>query len=145
MKKMKIAVCGSMSNKDLVNDILFAGKELEKMGIKALLPEVDEGNSDYYQSLSDIDIARDKSHFIWKHIDKIEVCEAILVVNSPKKGIQGYIGANTFLEMSIAMYLKKKIFVLHYPARELGSYEEVMGMQPIFLDGIIANIQKTGL
>jgi nucleoside 2-deoxyribosyltransferase len=42
---------------------------------------------------------------------KIAESDGILVVNMAKKGIEGYIGENTFLEMGFAHVLNKPIFV----------------------------------
>ena len=37
----------------------------------------------------------------------------MLVVNSDKKGVKNYIGANTFAEIAIAFYFEKKLYLLN--------------------------------
>lgn len=50
---------------------------------------------------------------ITRHYNLIKECDAVLIINIEKKGIPGYIGGNTFLEMGFAHVLGKKIFVLN--------------------------------
>jgi len=49
-----------------------------------------------------------KARLIEEHIKRIERSDAILVLNLDKKGKEGYIGGNTFMEIAIAFYLNKK-------------------------------------
>ncbi len=60
-----------------------------------------------------------KSELIKKHFDNIKKGDSILVLNFDKKGIRGCIGGNTFLEMGLAYYLGKKIFVWKNIPKEL--------------------------
>ena len=46
-----------------------------------------------------------KDNIIKKYYEKIKACDAILVLNYRKKGIDNYIGGNTFLEMGFAHVL----------------------------------------
>lgn len=80
-----------------------------------------------------------KSELIRKHFDNIKKGDAILVLNLDKKGIEGYIGGNTFLEMGLAYYLKKKIFVWKNIPKELPYYEEIIALNPIMIN---KNIEK---
>ncbi len=77
--------------------------------------------------------------FIRKHFKNIEVSEALLILNYPRKGIDGYIGGNTFLEMGHAFGLGKKIFVLH-PIPMMDYESEMHAMKPIVLNGDITKI-----
>lgn len=128
-----------MSTSQGLDDIFGAGKYLEANGHQALLPDANE-LSDYDQ-LTPQQIAERKNHYIFLHIKQIEKSDAILVTNGEKKGIPGYIGANTFLEMAIAMYLRKPIYVLNPVEKSLPVYEEVLGMQPTFLNGQLENLK----
>lgn len=78
--------------------------------------------------------------FIRKHFKNIEGSDAILILNYPRRGIEGYIGGNTFLEMGHAFGLGKKIFVL-YPLPKMDYEAEMHAMQPIVLDGDLTKIQ----
>lgn len=78
--------------------------------------------------------------FIRKHFKNIEISDAILILNYPRKGIDGYIGGNTFLEMGHAFGLGKKIFTL-YPLPKMDYESEMHAMQPIILDGDLTKIR----
>jgi len=72
--------------------------------------------------------------FIREHFRKIEKADAILILNYEKKGIVGYIGGNTFLEMGYAFGLNKKIYLL-YPVPDMDYRVEMHAMKPIILNG----------
>ena len=75
-----------------------------------------------------------------QQIRKIEKCDAILVLNYDKKGIVNYIGGNTFLEIGLAFWLGKKIFLLH-PIPEMDYKAEMHAMQPVVLQGDLSLLQ----
>lgn len=55
-------------------------------------------------------------------------------MNEPKKGIDGYIGGNTLLEMGYAYRQGLDIFLLHPLPEEMGYADEIRGLHPIVLD-----------
>lgn len=87
-------------------------------------------------------------HEIWNlkesaindHYEKIDWCDAILVINHEKRGIKGYIGGNTLIEIGVAFYLKKKIYIQNPVSSELSYKQEIMGMKPVMLDGDLSKI-----
>lgn len=90
-------------------------------------------------TIDEIVAAKIEYDFIREHFRKIQESDAILVLNYKKKDIEGYIGGNTFLEMGLAFYLQKKIYLLHnIPQMEYKT--EMHAMQPIILHGNIKNI-----
>lgn len=78
-----------------------------------------------------------KADLIKHHFKKIQVSDAILVVNEKKHGYDGYIGGNVLMEMALAFHLKKPIYILNPVSETLPHYSEVMGMLPVFLGGNI--------
>lgn len=68
------------------------------------------------------------------HFSKIARSDAILVANYPKHEIDGYVGGNTLMEMAIARYLKKKIYVLSPISSKLSYKEEILGMRPTIIN-----------
>ena len=81
----------------------------------------------------------DKDHF-----NKVESSDAILVLNYPKKGINGYIGGATLMEIAIARHFDKKIFILHdLPSEDILRYSlEIKLAKPIILKGDLNNINE---
>lgn len=63
----------------------------------------------------------------------------LLIVNVDKKGIKGYIGGNSFLEMGFAHVLNKPIYLLcNIPKMEYT--DEIRAMQPVVLNGNYSKI-----
>lgn len=77
--------------------------------------------------------------FIREHFRKIEKSNAILVLNYDAHGIQNYIGGNTFLEIGLAFWLGKKIFLLN-PIPDMDYKTEMFAMQPTVINGDLRKI-----
>lgn len=145
---MKITICGSIA---FFEEMLVAKEALEKLGHEVDLPPTkikdDKGNyisvSEYYE----IRKSASPEPWVWgakkeamlEHFAKIEWADAILVLNIEKKGVAGYIGANTLIEMGLAMFLKKPIYLLN-EIPVLDCSEEILGMQPIVIAGDLNKI-----
>lgn len=52
-----------------------------------------------------------KATFIHTNFEEIANSDMILVVNNEKNGVSGYIGANVLMEIGLAFYLRKKIYI----------------------------------
>lgn len=121
-------------------DLIYStGKQLQGQGHEVLFPHAAELSD--YSNLNAEEAAAHKSEMIWNHLHKIEQSDAVLVTNGEKKGIEGYIGANTFLEMTVAMYLNKPVYLLNPINRSVAGYEEILGMKPVFLNGNLENLK----
>jgi len=138
---MKIAVCGSMSaSKEMVK----AEKELKQLGYDVVLPEF---AYEYAESVTPDTIfaesAKEKVEhdLIRAHFNKIKAADAVLVINVERKGIKGYIGGNSFLEMGFAFVLNKQIYLLH-EIPGLGYRDEIVAMQPVLLSNDLKNIKS---
>lgn len=85
--------------------------------------------------------AYSRKAFLTKHhFNKIKRGDSILVLNYEKSGKKGYIGGAVLAEMAVAFFLKKPIYILN-PIDESVSYkEEILGMQPVMLNGDLYKI-----
>jgi hypothetical protein len=138
---MKIAVCSSL---DFIPEIKKAGDELVALGHSVMLPKSAEmviGGEVAAEELEAENLSAEKRierkinlGAIKRHYEKIKESDAILVLNYTKKGIQNYIGGNTFLEMGFAHILDKKIFLLN-PAPNLLYTDEILAMEPVVISG----------
>lgn len=146
MSKKVITICSSAT---MYKQVLEVEKELKKLGFEVLVPDtarVMEENGDFDVSHYKTwfgkkeDYAK-KSSYIKNHFDKIEASGAILVLNLEKNGVAGYIGGNVLVEMGVAFYLGKKIFIYNPPDEKSPLIEEIWGMQPVVLGG---NLRKIG-
>src|SRR6056297_479059 len=134
---MKITLCASLS---LLSEVLAVKKQLEKSGYEVLLPETmilakkkGLGEAKSFSEKFKKQSIKNITEKMRLHYDKIADSEAILVCNYDKNGIKNYIGPSSFLEMGIAFYKNKKIFLLnHIPAMNLK--HEVEAMQPTVIN-----------
>jgi hypothetical protein len=133
----RIVICGSM---DFFEEMASIAETLGEHGVEALLPVAEEGKVDYRIGEDD-ELARLKQIFIDAHLKKIRESEAILVANFDKRGVRGYVGANTLMEAAFAYALQKRIYVLH-ALGEQACRPEMLGMQPIFLDGAVNSLYE---
>lgn len=74
------------------------------------------------------------------HFKKIAKSDAILILNLRKHEQEGYIGGNVLMEMAIAFHLQKRIFIFNETSKQSSFYEEIMGMQPIFIQANLSSI-----
>ena len=138
--KKVIAVCASVSHYHFLPEI---EKELKSLGYKAVLPKTAKkmnktGDFDVEKHKAwykDKSLYKTKTSLIKAHLKEIERADAVLVANYEKNGIKGYIGGNVLIEMAIAFFLKKPVFVLNPIDENLGIKEEVYGLNSIFLNG----------
>lgn len=154
---MKITICGSIA---FYTEMEEAQEQLAKLGHEVKIPrlalEVSEkfggGTKMYFgqfiENHGGID-AFPADHEIWSlkeraikdHYEKIDWADAILVINHEKRGVAGYIGGNTLIEIGVAFYLKKPIYILNQISPELSYKQEILGMKPIFLNGDLSRVK----
>lgn len=131
---MIITICGSMQ---FHQEMKTVKRELESRGFTVLVPsELDnlENNESYMSSDEDRINAKIEYDFIREHFKKVEMADAILILNYRKKNIDGYIGGNTFLEMGYAFGLGKQVYLLN-PIPQMDYYTEMVAIQPTILNG----------
>jgi hypothetical protein len=146
---MKITICGSIAFYD---EMLSVKKALEGLGHEVKLPPheiVGEHGEmitvqEYYArrkvaGAADGWIWDRKSQAITDHFAKEQWADVILVTNYDKNNIAGYVGGNTLMEMGVAYFLKKPIYLLkNIP--EISYKEEIIGMRPIVINDDLGKI-----
>lgn len=146
---MKITICGSIAFYKEMEETRAA---LEKLGHEVKLPPSRFNNgvgqpisaSQYYEIRK---TSSDNEGWVWdrkeeamkRHFDKVVWSDAILVLNYDKNNIAGYVGANTLMEMGLAMHLNKKIYLLN-PIPEISYKEEILGAKPVIVGGDLNKI-----
>jgi hypothetical protein len=136
---MKIIICGSIS---AAEDILSIKKTLEEDGHIVEIPEGVKHLHDWEgdgAANSEKAERKIKNDLIRGYFEKMKEYEVVLIVNPEKKGIPGYIGGNTLIEMAFAHILNKKLYCLN-PLPELSYASEMIAMQPIILHGDVKKI-----
>lgn len=143
---MNIAIMGSL---DFAHQVGEIKKQLELAGHEVSVPftmakilagEItQEKILDMKQqgTFADYTKSKDLIRLNWERMKK---SEAILVVNLTKKGIENYIGPNTFLEIGFAHVLGLKIFLWH-PIPKTDFLDEITAIQPAVVNENISLIQ----
>ncbi len=131
---MKIAVCSSMTfSKEMVEIKAI----LSSYGHEVILPHRTE---DYANGTLEMETNKEsaankiKDDLFRYYFKLIKESDAILVLNYTKKNINNYVGANSLIEMAFAHVLDKKLYLLN-SIPEMSCTDEIVGMQPIVLNG----------
>ena len=146
---MKITICGSIA---FYKEMQETKEQLEKLGHEVDLPpaQLEDGNGKSISALQYYEIRKtsmSNNGWIWdrkewamrKHFNKIVWSDAILVLNYDKNNIPGYVGANTLMEMGLALHLNKKTYLLNQ-IPEMSYREEILGVKPVVINGDLSKI-----
>lgn len=140
MKKSVITICSSAN---FYRKVVELQAQLEKHGHKAIIPHTAEkmkktGDYDaghYRTWLTDDKDYHKKSELMRGHFEEVEKGDVILVVNEEKHGQINYIGGNVLIEMALAFYLNKPIYILNGMPEQSSFLEEIIAMEPVVLNG----------
>lgn len=138
---MKVIICGSMTAS---KEMLKLEEQLKTLGFDVELPSFTHKYA-RMASINDIhgeSVKNKLNHdLIRGYFEKIKESDAVLVANIERKGIPGYVGGNSFLEMSFAHVLNKPLYLLN-PIPEMSYMDEMKAMQPVILNGNLSLISK---
>ena len=148
---MKITICSSV---DFTPGIIELKKDLENLGHSVNIPYftqmIIDGELTFDEYMrakenGDIDLRQKQPvDMIKRYWDFIKDSDAILVLNLEKKGIQGYIGGSTLMEMGFAYGQGKKIFLYNpIPKRSerMHYVDEIIDMEPNVISGDLLMIK----
>lgn len=139
---MKIAIAGSMS---FAQEMIDTKSQLEKRGHEVRIPHETQAH------ITSPQIVHDPSESLkWvleqdamrKGFENDVWADALLVLNYEKNNVKGYIGISTLMEMAIAFYFKKKLFLFNdvpHWDEERWAHEVAM-TQPTILHGDLSKI-----
>lgn len=140
-----IALCASAS---FYKEALEIENALKKLGFNVTIPYTarlmkktgDFNVASYTTWFTNPKDYKKKALLIQKHFKKITKNDAIFVINLKKNDQEGYIGGNVLMEMGIAFYLKKPIFIYNDVPNDSPFYEEIMGMGSHFIKNDLSKI-----
>ncbi len=137
-----VVLCSSASFfKQLVDLQVY----LEKQGFQVIIP----AGAEQMKQANNYDVGFIKTWFtnskdyhkkttlIQSHNVQLEKGDVVLVVNYQNDGIDNYIGGATLMEMAVAFYLHKPIFILNEIPQKSPLLEEIIALNPIVLHGQI--------
>lgn len=145
-KSMKtIAICCSAN---FYRQAVDVQKQLKELGFEAIIPATAEKmkqSGDYqvthYKTwFGDKNDYHKKTALMKAHFAEIDHTDSVLVLNYQKHGVDNYIGGNTLMEMAIAFYLAKPIYILNEIPEQSSFLEEIIGLNPVVLHGHLKDI-----
>ncbi len=153
---MKITICGSIAfypEMESLREQLFRldhDVQIPELALEVPM-EYGGGKKIYFEKFIQENGGIDSfshGHKIWDlkeagindHFEKIKWGDSILVANYKKRGISGYIGGNTLIEIGLAFFLKKPIYILNAVSSDLSYKQEILGMKPIMLNRDLGKI-----
>lgn len=124
---------------DLKNRLIYFGHEviLPDPSNNAQLKEII--SNDYVDTYQ----LKIKYDYIRKHYNNIVIGDCVLIANYAKKGIENYIGGNSFLEMGFAYTMDKPIYLVNPIPSIENYYHEMVAMKPILLNNNLELIKDS--
>lgn len=146
VKQLNLAICSSAT---FYKNAITLSYKIEELDITVILPktaakmkqegrENDEAKTDWSSTAVGY---HGKAELIRQHFDEIAKSDAILVTNYMKHDKPNYIGPNVLMEMAVAFYLNKQIYVLNDCPVDSPLIDEILGLEPIFLQGDISKLK----
>lgn len=140
MKSPVIVICSSAAFYRHANEVKA---ELEKIGRTVVVPKTarrmaETGDYDVSHYKTWAENEEDyilKADYMRTHFDEITRGDILLVINDEKHGKTDYIGANVLMEMSLAWYQNKPVYILNGMPTDSPFEEEIKGFMPIVLHG----------
>jgi hypothetical protein len=135
-----ITICTSAS---FYRQAIEVADRLEPAGLHVSLPHTatkmkasgDFDVSHYKTWYDDVADYHKKAQLMRRHFDEVAAGDAVLVLNYDKHGVPNYIGGNVLMEMALAFYLKKPIYIMNDAPADSPFLEEILGMTPVLLRG----------
>lgn len=144
---MKIIICSSI---DFTDKIIEVKKELETLGHQVHIPFTSNRilNGEFTledfrkekQEYGDGSFRKIQDDVIKKYFKLIREHDLVLIINEEKKGIKGYIGGNTFLEMGFA-HVQDKPLYLYNDIPKMPYYDELIAMSPTVINGDLTKLK----
>jgi len=136
-------ICGSMT---FAEEMMDVKSKLEKLGHIVDVPSDIESHLEDPSLIDNLE--ENYKHTIEKDIlrqcfNLIARSDAILVLNYPKNNINGYVGTSALMEIGLAYYLQKRIFLLNPVPnpRDARWAHELAIIQPVILNEDLSKVQ----
>ena len=126
---MKILIHASLDFKQAMID---AQKYIESNSMhKVVIPELTR-----YQDIRDVQgddetFTNIKNRLTKENFKNVESSDILLILNYSHRGIKNYIGGNSFMEMVVASFLNKPIYLLNDIPENMTFNEEIKALYPM--------------
>lgn len=99
--------------------------------IEAILPELTRYQHIRDEYGDDHTFTQIKTRLTRDNMANVKRVDCLLILNYDHRGFKNYVGGNSFLEMAIAFFLEKPIFILNPIPEEMPYSEEIKALNPI--------------
>ena len=131
---MKITIHASL---DFKEELIITKTYLESRAeCEVILPELKRYQHIRDELGDDEQFTKIKTRLTRQNMTNIEKCDCLLILNYDHRGYKNYVGGNSFLEMVLAFYLEKPIFLLNDITETLPYSEEIKALEPIVVDSL---------
>lgn len=119
-------------------ELVKVEEQLESKGFTVNIPvsaKVMKKKNDFEVShFKGVYTPKQKGEFVMTNFQEIAKGDSILVINNEKNGIKGYIGANVLMEIGLAFYLNKKIYIWNFIEDNASHKEELLAFGVTFIN-----------
>ena len=128
---------------DFKDEMVSARNYLVSAGYDVLLPELQRFQHIRDELGDDIEFTKIKTRLTKQNMTYVEKCDCLLILNYPHRNITNYVGGNSFLEMVLAYYLHKPIFLLNNIPSDMPYTEEIKALEPLVVGSLINFVNLT--
>lgn len=122
---------------DFVDNMIFVKEHIESISeLKVILPELTRYQYIRDEQGDDKTFTKIKNRLTRDNINNVEKCDCLFILNYSHRGIRNYVGGNSFLEMIVAFYLKKPIYLLNDIPESMTYTEEIKSLYPIVVHNV---------
>lgn len=116
---------------DFVENMIIEKNHIESIAeLKVVLPELTRYQHIRDEQGDDKTFTKIKNRLTKDNMNNVEKCDCLLILNYSHRGIDNYIGGNSFLEMIVAFYLNKPIYLLNDIPENMMYTEEIKSLYP---------------
>ena len=133
VKRLIVTIHASLDFKD---EMIAAKNYLESRGLEVILPELKRYQHIRDKLGEDDKFTRIKTRLIKQNMSNVEKCDCLLILNYLHREYKNYVGGNSFLEMVLAFYLHKPIYLLNNIPEDMPYTEEIKALQPIIVESL---------
>lgn len=124
-----VAICGSMAHKEQWLEVIA---QLRDSGLIVSAPDLNEKTD--WSAFSDEQVVQQKGWLVRRHFANIATAKTVLICNYEKRGIDNYIGSNSFLEMGAGFIYGKPVYILNGVPQQ-DNRDEILALDPTVLHG----------
>lgn len=126
---MKVLIHSSL---DFKSKMIDAKQYIENNStLSVLLPDLERYQHIRDELGDDTTFTEIKNKLSKQNIKLVEECNCLFILNFTHRDITNYVGGNSFLEMVIAFYLNKPIYLLNDIPNDMSYTEEIKSFYPI--------------